>query len=153
VAVVLGSAVWVRPMLSTARSKTLPESKHPNQTVFSQCGVDEGDGLALALWLACPQRGTVDTSDQMVSVVERWRSSWRKERFASLGQWMWWHCGLRLSVWSHDRAGSGDAHLDRCGRDGHAAWIGGARRDGARGPWRRIRFPVRCSCFVGSVGI
>ena len=39
----------------------------------------------------------------------------------------------QLSIWWHVRAGSGDAHLDRCGHDGYAARICGAVRDGADG--------------------
>jgi transposase len=62
---------------------------------------------------------------------ERWGSSLRKELFASLGPWMWWHCAPQLSVWWHDRAGSGDAYLDRYGSDGNAAGICRTERDGA----------------------
>jgi hypothetical protein len=43
------------------------------------------------------------------------------------------HCASCWSICSDDRAGSGDADLDRRRSDGHAARIYGAGRDGANG--------------------
>src|SRR5271168_4841265 len=46
---------------------------------------------------------------------------------------MWKHCVQCWSSCWDDRVGGGDAHMDRGGRDGHAARVRGAERDGADG--------------------
>src|SRR5580700_2214275 len=65
---------------------------------------------------------------------ERWRSSFRREPCVSQGLWMWWRCARCWSAWSDDRTTGRNAHLDRRGSDGSAAWIYGLEWHGADGP-------------------
>jgi transposase len=58
---------------------------------------------------------------------QRARFTWnfQTDIFASRDKWMQKHCVWCWSSCWDDRAGGGDAHLDRSGRDGHAARIRG----------------------------
>src|SRR5271170_5158923 len=66
---------------------------------------------------------------------QRARFTWNfpRDNCASRGVWMRKHCVRCWSSCWDDRAGGGDAHLDRGGSDGHATRVHGVERHGADG--------------------
>src|SRR6266478_3608475 len=90
------------------------------------------------MWLGRGQTKCIARSSGKLHIEppkQRARFTWNfpRDMFASRGVWMGKRCVWCWSSCWDDRAGGGDADLDRGRSDGHAARIRGAERDGADG--------------------